>query len=884
MRSVSLALTLLLASCSRPTIPEGRFACDTNADCPPGLTCADDGLCRRSEPRDSGIDGDAGDARTDSSADARDDARDSDVTPDVVEMDAREDATDPDVGTDASDRDGDSDTGTDAGDADADSDASSCAMTECDGECIDTAANPLHCGRCGMACPTIADGEPVCVDSMCGFECDPGRHLCDAQCVPDDSVASCGASCSPCPARNNAIASCDGTSCQYACQPGYDECDGNPANGCESITVASRCGSCGNACSGGMPVCDAASGMATCVSGCSGSLTLCGTSCRDTTTDPAGCGASCTACAIPESGSATCGMGVCGIECNSGYHVCGATCVSDAAVATCGTRCSPCTAPPNAVATCDGTSCGFNCDAGYYASAGTCVAVPAPRLVWPMSTSVVTSSTPLFEWALTSPADGGQIEICTDAACGTVVATTGAIGTTASPPSLPPGRYFWRARGGIGGNYGLSWSEPWSFTLFRSAPATLGPATGTAYGSTLDLRRDGYDDVVIGRNLVDEAYVYFGSASGLPTISSAMLASPDAGAGRYGISVASAGDVNGDGYGDLVVGACGPDTASGDAPVVATCTNNAYVYHGGPAAPGALATRLQPPTGTAALSGFGYSVASAGDVNRDGYGDVVVGAYWIERAYVYLGSAAGLASTASATLAPTAGADGQFGLSVASGDVNGDGYSDVLIGRPEAANPRVFVYCGSPTGTATSTCGALPGPDGSQFGDSVSTGDYNGDGIPDVVAGGRSGIGIVRVFYGNAGPLDLAHDVVWNGGAFSQFGASVSALGDFNGDGRSDVIIGATLSGRTHIYLGGTASGDAAWTSLAPGASAFGRQVSYAGLVDDDAYADFVVGSCDPNTTCNNRVWSWSGGTTAPTTPATWSVLGADGFGLGANR
>ena len=132
-----------------------------------------------------------------------------------------------------------------------------------------------------------------------------------------------------------------------------------------------------------------------------------------------------------------------------------------------------------------------------------------------------------------------------------------------------------------------------------------------------------------------EAYVYHGSSSGLS-------ATPDwsdqgeAAADLFGYSVASAGDVNGDGYADVIIGANNNDDAGSNA-------GEAYVYHG--SSSGLSATPDWSEQGEAVNDVFGFSVASAGDVNGDGYADVVVGAYLNDDAgsgageeYVYHGS------------------------------------------------------------------------------------------------------------------------------------------------------------------------------------------------------------------------------------------------------
>src|SRR5262249_19327079 len=139
---------------------------------------------------------------------------------------------------------------------------------------------------------------------------------------------------------------------------------------------------------------------------------------------------------------------------------------------------------------------------------------------------------------------------------------------------------------------------------------------------------------------------------------------------------------------------------------------------------------------------FGMSVASAGDVNGDGYADIIIGAPEAThgqgaegQAYLYYGSAGGIQTTPAWVTQPDQGA-AQYGYSVASaGDVNGDGYSDVVVGAPgEGTGGKAFVYCGSATGLATTpSWTGDPSQAGAGYGTSVSTaGDVNGDGFSDV--------------------------------------------------------------------------------------------------------------------------------------------------------
>ncbi|NOQ33152.1 MAG: hypothetical protein GQ567_02985 [Methanosarcinales archaeon] len=289
---------------------------------------------------------------------------------------------------------------------------------------------------------------------------------------------------------------------------------------------------------------------------------------------------------------------------------------------------------------------------------------------------------------------------------------------------------------------------------------------------------------------------------------------------RFGVSVASAGDVNGDGYSDVIVGAYRYDNGQND-------EGRAYVYHG--SATGLSTSFAWTAEGNQDGANFGASVASAGDVNGDGYSDVIVGARYYDngenmegRAYVYHGSATGL-STSSAWTAESNQDYANFGYSVASaGDVNGDGYSDVIVGawlydNGETDEGRAYVYHGSAAGLSTSSAWtAESNQDYALFGCSVaSAGDVNGDGYSDVIVGAHFFFGRAYVYHGSA--TGLSTSSAWTAESKTtdgHCGWSVASAGDVNGDGYSDVIVGAIYhshdpsdDGRVFVYHGNGGSG-----------------------------------------------------------------------------
>lgn len=313
---------------------------------------------------------------------------------------------------------------------------------------------------------------------------------------------------------------------------------------------------------------------------------------------------------------------------------------------------------------------------------------------------------------------------------------------------------------------------------------------------------------------------------------------------KFGFAVSGAGDVNGDGVPDLVVGA--PSSNSGPLPYVRVLSGaDGSVIHDFP--------------GDSIGDGFGWNV-SAGDVSGDGVPDIMVAAPWDDDN-----------GTDSGTIRVYSGSDGSvlinlygdypghlFGNVSEAGDVNGDGVVDILVGIPfdntNGANAgAVRVYSGAdPTVILHTFFGDAPGDELGESDGIDSAGDVNGDGFDDIIAGAAradpngSQSGYAKVYSGFDG--SVLH--TFEGTSANDFlGDAVGGAGDVDGDGYDDVIVAApyddisgTNSGRVFVYSGLTGT----LLHEFPGNAAnnwFGASVAGAGDVNGDGYDDVFVGA-----------------------------------------
>ncbi len=437
-----------------------------------------------------------------------------------------------------------------------------------------------------------------------------------------------------------------------------------------------------------------------------------------------------------------------------------------------------------------------------------------------------------------------------------------------------------------GAQSGLSITADWV--------AQSGARFGYSVSTAGDVNGDSYADVIIGApyytgGALNEgrAYVYYGSSDGLSLTPNWFTQSGQLGA-YFGNSVSTAGDVNGDGYSDVIIGVhCYDNGESNEGRVC--------VYYGGssglPAVPVWIAESNQ------VDAYFGISVSTAGDVNGDGYSDMIIGAQRYDsgqsnegRAWVYVGSPTGLSLIANWTTESDQ-TSAQFGYCVSTaGDVNGDGYSDVIIGAPyfdqgQTDEGTVFAYHGPALTFAgmkqVDQANAL-------FGYCVSTaGDVNGDGYSDVIVGavnydnGQTDEGRAFVYNGSASGLSPAPDwTAESNMAGAAFGNSVSTAGDVNGDGYSDVVVGAYLYGSVGMVFGYNGSlsglsGASDWTAQPDQTGAhFGQSVSTAGDVNRDGYSDVIVGAAnyDNGQTDEGKVYVYYGPLSGLGIPPDWTA------------
>lgn len=449
-------------------------------------------------------------------------------------------------------------------------------------------------------------------------------------------------------------------------------------------------------------------------------------------------------------------------------------------------------------------------------------------------------------------------------------------------------------------------------------------SSGGAVAGVGDINGDGFADVLVGAANAGpggvlgagETALIFGTGTAFPSALALSALDGNNGFtitgfeefGASGVSVSGIGDFNNDGLDDIVIGADGSDAGGQEN------AGRSFVLFGDAGGFGTVVslTSLDGTNGFVlngidAFDSSGRAVSGAGDVNGDGIADLIIGAEQADAAsggvgagesYLLFGTETGF----SASIA-LSGLDGQNGFVIdgaaqehasgasvsGAGDVNGDGFDDLIIGAPDAGPGgrlnagQAFVLFGAATGFRSAvSLSALDGVNGfalngsaenESVGHAVSgAGDINGDGLADMIVAGTGDM--VYVVFGADGGFPAALElsaldgddgfVILATEAFAGLGSSVSGAGDVNGDGIDDLIVGepgtGSDRGASHILLGTTAGFGLSFDlSTLDGANGFtltggangdasGTAVSGAGDVNGDGFDDLIVGAPSADT------------------------------------
>jgi len=406
-------------------------------------------------------------------------------------------------------------------------------------------------------------------------------------------------------------------------------------------------------------------------------------------------------------------------------------------------------------------------------------------------------------------------------------------------------------------------------TWSRVIGANAGDGDNIFVSSAGDVDNNGFDEILIGafhfdvggHESVGKAWMFDGSAEGPQANASWTSSGDELEHGKFGLEVASAGDLNNDGLSDVAIGSLSIESQKQNGRI--------FVYYG--TSSGLPSSYDWSMTGEADPDRY-CRAQSAGDVNGDDYDDLVVGAYThgedAGKAYLYRGSQDGLAGTPSWTSVADNQAGAYFGVAVTSADVDNDGFSDVLVGAnlfdtPNEDAGKVYLFHGSTNGLSSAPDWVSLGDDqqGAAFGRQVNgAGDVNNDGFDDVIVGaylyntGSGEAGKSYLYLGSQAGLEAEPSWTSSGNdqAGAEYGAAAAPAGDVNGDGFDDVVIGAPGfdtdaqdAGKVYLYLGSPAGlfEKPAWASSGENQAGarFGYRVTSAGDVNNDGCADLIV-------------------------------------------
>ena len=392
--------------------------------------------------------------------------------------------------------------------------------------------------------------------------------------------------------------------------------------------------------------------------------------------------------------------------------------------------------------------------------------------------------------------------------------------------------------------------------IYRLTGKTLVDEFGHSVAPLRDLNNDGYNEILIGAPNEDLNHINAGSARVFSGKDGSLLQvlPGDGKEWHHGSGVGAAGDIDKDGTDDIIVG-MKPSGKTGLGP-----GGGARVFSG------RTSKVLYFFAGDTLDDKFGQSVAGVGDVNRDGWNDIIIGAPGTYRKNIkgYARVHSGKDGTTLHVLHGTPSIKGdRFGFAVnGAGDINGDGYDDLLVGATGDADNGfhsggVYVFSGKDGRILYRFTGEKPFD---ELGHSVSQiRDLDSDGYPEIFAGtfNPKGIGYARVFSSIDGRVLFEFYGDEKGDAF---GHSVAGVGDVDGDGVDDLLVGAAdasleknaswyehlfglrkTPGYARVYSG--ANGFELATFKGQGNKHIGYVVSGAGDINNDGFADMLIGS-----------------------------------------
>ncbi|MDD5397310.1 MAG: FG-GAP-like repeat-containing protein, partial [Candidatus Moranbacteria bacterium] len=417
-------------------------------------------------------------------------------------------------------------------------------------------------------------------------------------------------------------------------------------------------------------------------------------------------------------------------------------------------------------------------------------------------------------------------------------------------------------------------------TTAATADVIITGETDTYFGTSMtagDFNADGKTDLAVGAMIYSSnagrAYVFYNDGSIPTTAATADVTITGEAASYFGTSM-TVGDFNADGKTDLAVGGYNYNSAVG----------RAYVFYNDGSIPTTAATADVIITGESG-SFFGVSMTN-GDFNADGKIDLAVGAHVAGsnsngRAYIFYNDGSMPTTAATADVIITGESGSQFGLTMSAGDFNNDEKTDIIIGTyyHSGYTGRAYIFY-SQNGQVNLNKNITGEASGDYFGNSMSSGDFNADGKTDLVVGApsyNSSQGRIYIFYnkGFAPTAAASADVVITGEAGSKFGY-FSAAGDFNADSKTDLAVGAVFNsssqGRTYVFYNDgsiptvATSADVVITGEAVNNSYFGNSMT-AGDFNGDGKTDLAVGAYGISSSAG-RVYVFNGGSMSATIAA----------------